>query len=360
MKSPDLETSKQRLSRPTIKDIAAIAGVSPATVSLALNGSSLVADETAKYIKKLAKEHEYRSNAIARRLSKGCSEVVTLFILGDREDKAGWLLSSTWIYVSPILKGAGLTLSGLNYNLQFEVLTGNEADNLKRIMNTVNENSADGILIFAHDEIGCSLWQEIEKADLPIVFINANISSGLSSVVIDDYQGAQDVVSYLLNLGHKKIAHISGPYNSINAKERLNGYLDTLKKAGIDSRPEYILEGDWRINSGYELMNKLLELNESPTAVFCANDHMAIGAMKALHNNGISIPMNMSLIGFDDSEVVEAVSPPLTSVRQPLEEIGRIAAEEIIRYIQNKSDKTVRHIVIPAKLITRESCCRIS
>jgi LacI family transcriptional regulator len=360
MNTSDSDASKQRLSRLTIKDIAAIAGVSPATVSLALNGSPLVAAETAKYIKKLANKHEYRSNAIARRLSKGCSEVVTLFILGDREDQAGWLLASTWIYVSPIIKGAGLTLSSLNYNLQFEVLAGNEADNLKRIMNTINENSADGILIFAHDEIGCSLWQELEKADLPIVFINANISPGLSSVEIDNYQGAQDAVNYLLGLGHTKIAHISGPYSSINAKERLNGYLDTLKKAGIDPRPEYILKGDWRIDSGSELMHRLLELNEFPSAVFCANDHMAFGAMKALHSKGIPIPESVSLIGFDDCELSEAVSPTLTSVRQPLEEIGRIAAEEIIRYIQKKSDQTVRHIVIPTKLIARQSCGRIS
>lgn len=355
-KSSNLETPKRRLNRPTIKDLAKLAGVSPATVSLALNGSPLVAEDTAKYVKKMAAEHEYRSNAIARRLSKGCSETITLFILGDREDNAGWLLSSTWTYIGPILKGAGLTLSRQSYNLQFEVLTGDESNNLQRITDTANENSVDGILIFVHDKNDYSLWQEIEKINIPIVIINANISSQFSSIEIDNYQGARDAVNYLLGLGHKNIAHISGPFHSLNAQDRRNAYLDSLRKAGIHSRTEYILEGNWRIDSGYRLMGRLLEQNEPPTAVFCANDHMAIGAMKAIHDRGIRVPEDISLIGFDDSELSETVSPRIASIRQPLEDIGHIAATEMLRSIQDKSGETVRHIVVPTKLVTKESC----
>lgn len=351
---------KRQLNRITIKDIAAFANVSTATVSLALNGSPLVAEETAKSIRKLANKHGYCSNAIARRLSKGCSETITLFILGDREDRAGWLLSSTWTYISPILKGAGLALSNSNYNLQFEVLTGNESNNLTRIMNIVNENSADGILILTHDKTDSPIWREIEKFNLPQVIINANISSKLSSVETDNYQGARDAVNYLLSLGHRKIAHIAGPGNSFNAQDRLKAYLDTLQKAGIIPQTGYIIEGDWRVDSGCGIMQQLLELADPPTAVFCANDHMAVGAMKAMNGKGMKLPKDMSLIGFDDSELAESVFPALTTIHQPLEEIGRIAAEEIYRSIHNHFDDTIRHIVIPTQLIVRESCAEIS
>lgn len=348
-----------KTASPTIKDIAAIAGVSPATVSLALNDSPLVAVDTAKRIKELAKQYEYRSNVIARRLSRGCTEVVTLFIFGDREDQSNWVLPSTWTYFNPILKGAGMTLACQNYHLQFEVLVGSQSYGLKRILDTIKGKVADGILLLVHDESDSLLCKQLEDENIPAVVINSDISSKMNSVASDNYQGACDAVNYLLSLGHKRIAHISGPHTALNAQQRQKAYCDVLGQAGIELRPEYILEGNWRMDSGYELMGRLLELDNPPTAVFCANDHMAIGALQTTNSRGLFVPRDISLVGFDDAEVAEVVSPRLTTVRQPLEEVGRIAAEEVLHCIRNGSDQETRHTVVPTQLIPGRSCQRI-
>lgn len=350
------QTKKRRAGnrQPTLADLAAAAGVSIATVSLALNGSPLVAEKTVKRVMKAAIEHNYRPHAIARRLSTGRSEVISLFMVTGREDSSGWILPSSWMFYNPILKGVSLTLSRSNYQLQFEVLTVDEAVRKNAIMKPVLERATDGILILVHDEYDYSFMSELEGIDIPVAILNRKLFPNVSSVQVNNYQGAYDAVNYLIRLGHRRIAHIAGPANSYNAQDRRKGYVQAMTTAGIDLKADFVLEGDWRIESGYHLMRQLLTLSSPPTAVFCSNDHMAIGALRAINESGLAVPQDISLIGFDDSEISRVVSPALTTVKQPLEELGRRAAEILLN--QHKASKEVQHIVIPPQLVERESC----
>lgn len=337
--------------QPTLVDIAESVKVSPATVSLALNGSPLVAEETARRVKQAAADLNYRPHVIARRLSIGRSEVITLLILSDSEESSGWVLPSSWMFYNPILKGVSLTLSRSNYHLQFEIINADEAAKKNSVLKPILERATDGVLILVHYEGDYSFLRELENMNVPVVIINRKLSPNLSSVQIDNQAGARAVIEHLLRLGHHRIAHIAGPEKSFNAQDRRAGYLEALTAARIELSPDYLLEGDWRIESGRHLMQRLLALPLPPTAVFCSNDHMAVGAMEAIREAGLSVPDDISLVGFDDSEISRVALPRLTTVQQPLEELGCRAAEEVLRW-----PGKIQHVTLAPRLIERESC----
>jgi DNA-binding LacI/PurR family transcriptional regulator len=355
-----LEEKAKRVMKTRLEDLAREANVSKATVSLALSGNPKVAAKTVELITKLAAEHNYTPNSFARRLSKRTSETVSLFMMGKATEYSGWLIPSSWLFYNPIFKGVSLTLSEKHYQFSFEFI---DLDGKKRENNIISHaqsSSADGLLILIIDESDYSFLENLDVF-LPIITINKKLSDTLSSFEIDNYKGANDVVNYLATLGHRKIAHICGPFHAYNAVDRFNGYVASLKEIGVMFREDYVVEGDWNIESGREGMKTLLNLPEPPTAVFCANDHMAIGAMEAVEESGLTIPRDISLIGYDDTEMSRVVRPKLTSVSQPLEKLGRMAANEILRRITARSaPDSKKHVVLPPLLVKRESCCEPS
>jgi LacI family transcriptional regulator len=353
--------NRKNFSGTTLTDIANEAGVSKATVSMALNGSDKISPATAEKILKIAEEKKYRPNAFAKGLSTGKSRVISLFLLSKWGDPTEWILQSSWIFFNPIFKGISTALSRRGYQLQFEFISVGTQDYQTIIANTIREGRTDGLLLMATNEFDHSFLKELIECGIPIITLNKELIVDLSSIEINDYSGAYEAVSYLISLGHQRIAIIRGREGSYKTQNHYKGYQNALKDNNIKIQSTYILTGDWKIESGKEQMEKLLMLDLPPTAVFCSNDHMAIGAMQAIVEAGLSVPGNISLIGFDDTEMSRVVTPKLTTVALPLEEFGRIAAEELILTLDRSEDDSLskKHIILTPVLLKRDSCARI-
>lgn len=353
-KSKNMDNSK-RTKRVTIDDVARYVGVSKATVSLALNRNPLVARETQERVMDAAEYLGYRANYFARRLSMGRSEIIGLFILRGEEHLCNWTLPSSWMFYNPILRGVTSYLSSQKYRFQLETITFEQCVRSSIIAGVIQEGSLDGILLLIQDEGDYGFLEIAKEMHFPLVVMNGAIREDISTVKIDNELGARNVVEYLRKLGHKRIAHISGPSRDLNALERRNGFVAAMSAAGITLDQAYIKYGDWQIASGRMLCRELLELEEPPTAIFCANDHMVIGAVQALQNLGLRVPQEVSVIGFDNTELCTVVSPQITTVEQPLEEMGIVAAQEVLRQIGEGTAEVNRRNLAP-KLIVRNSC----
>ncbi|HAJ33275.1 MAG TPA: hypothetical protein DCK79_07855, partial [Candidatus Atribacteria bacterium] len=175
---------------------------------------------------------------------------------------------------------------------------------------------------------------------------------------IDDITGGFLATQYLIGLGHKKIGHITGPYNTTAAMDRIKGYKKALQYYGILFNKKYVGEGDFRIKGGYQMMNNYLKLDNPPTAIFTANDLLAVGAIEAIREKGYDVPNDFSIVGFDDIRLASYLSPPLTTIRQPMIEMGYLAIIKLLERIENKVSH--ENIFIKPELIERKSCRKYS
>lgn len=351
------QTSRKNESenkRVTITDVARTVGMSKATVSLALNRSPLVAEKTRSRVLEAAELLGYRANYFARRLSTGKSEIIGLYILRGEEQKCTWALPSSWTFYNPILKSVSAYLSENNYRLQLEVIDFHQArDGL--IANIIKERSLDGILLLVQDEGDYGFLEVAKNMRFPMAIMNGRLRQEFSSVKTDNKMGGKKVAKYLLGLGHIRIAHISGPKHDFNAVERKMGFMEALQEKGISLNPSYMKLGDWQIESGHREAKQLLTLNERPTAIFCANDHMAVGAMQAVEEFGLQIPQDVSIVGFDNIEICSFVSPKLTTMEQSLDQMAIMAVQEVLRQIREGTE-AVNHTNLEPRFVARESC----
>jgi LacI family transcriptional regulator len=177
-------------------------------------------------------------------------------------------------------------------------------------------------------------------------------------VLVDNEQGGYDATRYLIELGHTHIGCITGPNDPSPSMQRFDGYKLALKEAGIPFRPERVVTGDFRVQGGSEAMDRLLQAPEKPSAVFVLNDMMAIGAMTSAHRAGLSIPADLSIIGFDDIELASAVSPTLTTVAQPIDEMARYATDLLIQRLNGHRKDENQRIILKTALIKRNSTAR--
>jgi DNA-binding LacI/PurR family transcriptional regulator len=177
----------------------------------------------------------------------------------------------------------------------------------------------------------------------------------MSFVDADNYDAVVQLLQYIMELGHERIGFVTGDLNVLNATDRLRAYRDTLAEARLPADETLIFRGDWTARAGYDALEYFLTLKERPTSVVCSNDHMAIGMLKAAHEQGVRIPGQLSLAGFDDIDMATFVTPMLTTVRQPLDQIGREAVDALLTTIHNPDALPYRNIV-PTHLVVRESC----
>lgn len=348
-----------RKRKVTIDDVASYLKLSKATVSLALNNSPLVAKTTKTRVIKAAEELGYWPNYFATRLSHGSSATIGLYILGGEPESCRWTLPSSWMFYLPIIKGVTTLLSRKDYRLQLEVVTIEQVSEKQVIAKAVTEGSLDGILLVVQDDICYDFVNIAIQMEFPLVILNSRIPHNVSSVKIDNEEGAKKVVEYLIALGHKRIGYISGPVKDINAIERRKGFLNAIKAAGLQMRDEYLKCGDWQVHSGEMIAKELITLEDPPSAIFCANDHMATGAIRALKALGYKIPENISIVGYDDTELCQIVTPSVTTVKQSLEAMGEIGAQDVLRQIQD-GVSLIRHTNLEPELIIRESTAEYS
>lgn len=331
----------------TIRDVARAAGVSVATVSRALTGTGPVSDVTRDRIRAIAEGLRYAPNASARSL------------VSSRTSTFGVLLPDLYgEFFSEVIRGADLAARAHGYHLLVSSAHGGRAE-IEAALRTMR-GRVDGILLMAPDLDGAALAANLPDGH-PVVLLNgpAGVAT-VDAIAVDSYGGAVAMVRHLLLAGHRRIAFVSGPPRSHDAAERLRGWRAALGAAGITPEPRWALAGDFTEDGGYDAARRLVALGlpvaERPTALFAANDAMAIGAIGALREAGLEVPDDIAVAGFDDIPMARYVSPPLTSVHVAIDEIGAHAVARLMAALSDRAAHAPTREVLPATLVVRTSC----
>lgn len=328
--------------RPTIRDVAAEAGVSRETVSRVINKKDRVAPETQARVEAAIAKLGYRPNAIARSMARGRTKTLS-FISAN-------LIDYTF---AGILNEAEKTARSHGY-----ILIASSAPDEETFQDIIDEfigsQRADGLIVVnAYNDNRYRLVPE----NVPTVFVGGwdpEKGREVSSVDQDQASLARLAAQHLVDLGHRRIAMISGPLYEKSARDRVRGYQDVMERAEIEIDPTLVIEGDWTAGSGYEAFNQFWQADQSITAITAHNDRMAIGVIRAALEKGIAVPEQLSVIGIDDIPLVAYFTPSLTTVRNMLSDIGREAVELLIHSIENVKIPP-RHVVLPEELIVRDS-----
>jgi len=328
--------------RKTIEHIAQLAKVSKATVSRVLNNSPKVTEETREKVMKVIKESGYYPSAMARRLTTNKAETIGLIIPSPQDKTFGNP------FYTEILRGFTHQAKIEGYDLLLFI---NEHQfNYSKLF---HDRRVDGLLLVGIKRNDKGITQ-LSKNKFPYILTGKIDYKEANYVDAENRRGAYQAVSHLINLGHKRIAYIGGSFEFVFNQERFEGYLSALRDHNLEYGKELTMESISTQESGYEAMRKILKSSSIPTAVFAANDLDAIGAMKAIKDKGLRIPEDISLIGFDDIQLASYTEPSLTTVRQPIYEMGITAISLLVRLIEEKEKRPSR-VEMPTQLIIRES-----
>lgn len=326
----------------TIKDIAQEAGVSVTTVSRVLNDKPDVSTTTKKKIKKVIDKLGYNPNGIARGLVLKKTNTIGL-IIPDISNP----------YFPEVARGIEDNAKKEGYSVIFCNTDNNKQAEIEAI-ELLKSKRVDGIIL----SLSISNKSQLEKLEndkIPVVQIDRNIpGSKISSVLINNFLSAYKATMYLIKLGHTKIAHITGEMETNTARERLFGYKKALQEAEIEYRVEWVLQGDYSKESGFQQTNELLLMKEKPTAIFAANDLMALGAYEASFHYRLNIPDDISIIGHDNIDMAELIRPGLTTIAQPKYKLGELATQILIDEIEGRSNER-QEIILNPELIIRKS-----
>jgi LacI family transcriptional regulator, repressor for deo operon, udp, cdd, tsx, nupC, and nupG len=332
------------VSKVGIKDIATISGVSPATVSRTLRNPELVSKETRKRVMKAVKEAGYTPNRFGSSL---------------RTQKSGNIMVVMPDITNQVNAGIIRAIESEAQKAGYSVLLGDTQSLLEReqhYAHMTQSGQADGILLFTYHLPFETNDSKPLMAQLPplVNSCEAIPIDGINKVMIDNTAAAKTAVNHLLDFGHTRIAAVMGPSDTPSTLERLKGYKLALIEAGIDIDDSLIMRGDYGLDSGSSAMEKLLKLKQRPTAVFCFSDDMAIGAMSVLREYGFNIPQDISVMGFDDIRYAKLMSPALTTIHQPLEDIGKACTQLLLQQLAGKLSEAT-YIELPYTLMVRQS-----
>jgi LacI family transcriptional regulator len=326
----------------TIRDVAKRAGVSVSTASLALNGKKNVSSRTREKVLAAARELNYQKNAIASALKRNLTKTVVL-ILSE--------LSGP--YYSELIQGVQESTIEHGYDLIACSAYGGPDSTATRFL---LEKRVDGAVVFAH-QIDDAMVLEAAKEDFPVVVLDRSVDGPhVISVEVDNFRGALEAVEYLIGLGHTRIGYVSGPASSRDNQERFKGYLEALNRNSLPYREKWTIGGNFTWKGGYRAARMLVGQGDLPDAVFFANDEMALGGLKAFSEQGIRIPEDLSVIGFDEIQLAGYVRPALTTVRQPKYEAGALAARLLFQAL--KGENPEKRVVLSTELIIRDSTSR--
>jgi len=327
----------------TIEDIAKLAGVSKATVSYVLNDKPGVSEELRLKIKKIIEDCNYVPNSAARGLAGEKTHFIGL-VIPDVSD----------MFYANIIRGVEKTSNKHNYLLNLYTTHGEE-EKERRVIGLINSSMVDGLIIMAY-YIKDNFVDFLKNEGIPFVFIDyPTKDEDIYTVVVDNETGAFEATEYLISLGHEKIAFLEGHEAAWDSKARFMGFLKALTANSIEFNPLLIEKGDFTREGGYKATKRLLEKREEFTAIFSSNDQMAIGAVRALKEKGLKVPEDVSIVGFDNIEASSIIDPPLTTVMQPIYEMGKKATEILLRLINGENIER-KNFLLKTKLIKRSSC----
>jgi LacI family transcriptional regulator len=322
----------------TIRDVAARAGVSVATVSRVFNQKGPVREDTSRRVMAIASEMQYVPHAGARSLSTRSTRTIGV-VLPDLHGE----------FFSEVIRGIDLAARQSGFHL---LLSGSHSDReeMREVVHAVR-GLVDGLIVMSPDLEPSALLADLPHR-IPVVMLNSRVD-GRPSITIDNMGGARGVVRHLAALGHRRIAFISGPAQNADAEQRRRGYRTAVRSAELDADRSLEIEGSFTEDSGYEAGRKIVALTPRPTAVFAANDAMAIGTLSAFREAGLGVPEDIALVGFDDIPIARFLSPPLTTVKVPISELGRRGFELLMNHVQSPAQGPAK---LETTLVVRRSC----
>jgi LacI family transcriptional regulator len=329
-------------SRPTIYDVARLAGVSTATVSRALNGTAQIAPGTRQAIDAAVEQLGYRPNSIARSLVTKSTQTIALLLPDISNPFYAALVSGIQEYALA------------HDHTMLLCTTEGDGEREEEYLQLLRAKQVDGALVdglvLPPDRIA-----RFVRDGFPIVCLDRDIDSSVIPLVqVDNRLGGRLATQHLISLGHRRIAHITGAASLGISEERRAGYADALQTAGIEVASSLVSVGTFTEDGGYRAARELLLAEPAPTAIFAANDLTAVGAINAILESGRRVPDDVSVVGFDDLRLAAYIAPPLTTVRQPAAEIARLATELLIGLTRGEQVEHVRHL-LPPSLVVRSS-----
>lgn len=329
----------ERIRKVSIEDVAQRAQVSISTVSRVINKLPTVSKKNQARVEEAVAFLKYEPDVSAQRLASGRNMAVGLVMPGY----PGIFHS---FYAIEIIRGVGHACETLRLDMLFHITNG---------ANPLNSRSAGGI-VFADIIENRAQVESALRSGIPCLVINKVVTDlDVHYIAVDNLLGGETATDYLVNLGHRKIATITGSLQTQSGQQRHKGYRSILEKNKIPLRPEYVIEGDYSRRSARQGMEKLLALSERPTAVFIASDDMAMEAIAVIIENGLKVPDDISIVGFDDNASALYGPIALTTIRQPLFQMG----EEAVKYLYNimtGKKKSLVQKVLPPQLVVRDSC----
>lgn len=327
----------------TIKQVAAEAGVSTATVSRVMVGSAGVTRKMRDKVRAAVRKLDYHPNQLARGLRAGLRKVVGV-IVPDLQNP----------FFPAVVHGVEEVLSEAGYILMLGH-SGGEAEREKLHLSVLRGEGAAGLILIPEDRSG-GAYEALRSWDMPVVAVDrAPKGLPVDLVSTSNREGVRDAVAHLLGHGYREIAFINGPEGLSITRDRLDGYRDALREAGMAVREAYIIHSDFRQEGGRLAMTRLLGLPKPPRAVVSANNLMTLGALQAIHERELRIPEQVAIVGFDDMPWATSLRPPITVVTQPTEDLGRTAAQLLLERLQDPG-RVLRHVILPTQLVVRASC----
>lgn len=326
--------------RVTIAAIAEAAGVSVPTVSRVLNGRSDVSPQTRELIERLLREHDYRP-----RNSRHSGRARLVDLVFDDLDSPWALELIRGVEDVSHAAGVGTVVSQVH----------RRTTAARQWLQNLRARASDGV-IFVTSDVAEPIHAELHRLKVPVVIIDpaGGAAADVPTIGATNWSGGRTATDHLLALGHRRIGFIAGPKELLCSRARLDGYRAALEAAGLHAEEELIRTGDFRHESGFAAAGKLLDLPDRPTAIFASSDLMALGACEAARRRGLRVPDELSVVGFDDLPESRWASPPLTTIRQPLAEMGALAARTVLRLSRGEAIETPR-VELVTKLIVRES-----
>jgi LacI family transcriptional regulator len=340
--------------RATIKEVASVAGVSTQTVSRVINERPDVSPETRRRVQEVIKALSYQPSALARSLISQRTHTLGVVTAGLRH-----------IGPSRTLSGITSAAEEAGYSVLLKELPNYDTEDIRPIFQAFLSRHVDGI-IWAVPEVGENRkWVNNPPADIevPLVYLTMEARNNLSIVTIDNYLGGRMAMSHLLEQGYQKIAHICGPLDWWESRQRMAAWRDALTEAGLESDDSHCVEGNWSSASGAMAMEKLFDQYPTMDSIFVANDQMALGAMQFFAEKRLRIPEDVGIVGFDNIAESAFFSPALTTVQQDQHHVAKIAIIELIKIIesgwQELDPVTPKSIILSPTLIVRQSSIRM-
>ena len=330
----------------TIKDIANVLNISAAAVSKALHDDSRISEKTKIAVKQVAKNLNYQPNHLASALRKGKSNLVGVIVPRTNSN-----------FFSSVIQNMEEVLNKAGYNI---IITQSNESYKKECANidTLLFTQVDGIIAsMANETVDLDYYEKIKSKGIPLILFDRGENDlNVDYIGINDYDSSHMIVEHLVKQGCKRIAHIGGFKRTRIFNNRIQGYIDALKKHNLPMDNELLIESSLTTEDGQEKMKQLLALKNRPDAVYVAGDYAALGALQVLNTKGIKMPQEIALVGFGNEPFTAMVSPTITSIEQHSSEIGQQAAKTFLKHVKQKSfTQTLNKIILNAELVVRDS-----